>query len=409
MKSAGALTVADGAVIFASFASSQKYAIGTVIQNVLAGTGTPTQSGKITLVTQNQLNIPRYSWSAAWDGANVDLVLNAYDGALPTQTLRTLLPGRAAVLGLMHQRFALLNAAMDYDCAQFDKYGVCLSIQARATGFGAQSTGAGAFNIALRLAEKFRIGAFIDYQVNVNSRAIGGYAFDSVEAQDNRPTFGGYAGYSETGYTGQALEKGLQLVVSGGLNFGKVAVARAMTTDAMGYLDAQPGSGRANLDAYYVRGMAGYGIDVAPTLRLMPFVGLRYTDVTRGAYAEGYTQLVTQPLAYDAFYERLITGFGGAQLATMLTPALGARVGLGAEVDFKRSANAYSGASAIAGLEVFSLDHGGAWNGARPAATAGAFYRIAPNQKLFLDGAAGQQAWSSRGYASGMLGYQAAF
>jgi hypothetical protein len=197
--------------------------------------------------------------------------------------------------------------------------------------------------------------------------------------------------------------------VSGGLNFGKVAVTRAMTTDAMGYLDAQPGSGRANLDAWFVRGMAGYGVDVAENLRLMPFVGLRYTDVTRGAYVEGYTQLVTQPLAYNAFYERLITGFGGAQLATMLTPALGARVGLGAEVDFRRLANAYSGLSMIDGLSTFGLDHGGAWNGARPTATAGAFYKLAPNQKLFLEGAAGQQAWSSRGYASGAVGYQAAF
>jgi len=88
---------------------------------------------------------------------------------------------------------------------------------------------------------------------------------------------------------------------------------------------------------------------------------------------------------------------------------MGMRAGLGVEVDFNRSANNYSGVSQIPGLSVFSLAHGGSWNGARPAANGGVFYNIAPNHRIFLNGAAGQQAYTSRGYASGMLGYQAAF
>jgi autotransporter-associated beta strand protein len=409
LKSAQALNVADGAVLLAAFASSEKYADGTVVQDVLQGTGTPTKAGKITLFAQNQLNIPRYRWEAVWDGSNVDLVLSRYDGALSLPTLQTANQNRNAVLGFMHQRFALLNAVMEYDCAQFDKFGFCLSVQARATGFGLQSTGAGAFNMAYRFADKFRIGGFVDYQATYNSASVGGYTPESVYAYDNRPTFGGYAGFSETGYTGAPLQKGMQLFVSGGVNAGRVSVTRAMLTDAMGYLDAQPGSGTARLDAYFVRGVAGYGLDVGDGLRVMPYVGLRYTDVTRGGYVEGLNLLVTQPLAYESFYERLITGFSGAQFAAMLTPAMGMRAGLGVEVDFNRSANNYSGVSQIPGLSVFSLAHGGSWNGARPAANGGVFYNIAPNHRIFLNGAAGQQAYTSRGYASGMLGYQAAF
>jgi hypothetical protein len=379
------------------------------VQDVLQGSGTPTKAGKITLVTQGQPIDSRYYWSAVWDGANVDLVLSAYEGARPAETVRTVNLNRSLSLGLMHQRYAMLRVVMDYDCAQFDKHGVCLSMQARATGFGAQTTGSGVFNIAYRFADKFRIGAFIDYQASENSPYVTGLLFERAQAHDNRPTFGGYAGYSESGYSQQALNTGLQLFVSGGLNPGKITMTRAMLTDAMGYVDAQPGSGTARLDTWFVKGMAGYGVDISPNVRFMPYAGLRYTDVTRGGYVESYTALVTQPLAYDPYYERLITGFAGAQLSTMATPRLGAHVGLGAEVDFKRSASAFSGASAIPGMPVFGLDHGGVWNGARPAANAGAFYIVAPNQRIFLNGATGQQAFSSRGFASGMLGYLVAF
>jgi len=57
----------------------------------------------------------------------------------------------------------------------------------------------------------------------------------------------------------------------------------------------------------------------------------------------------------------------------------------------------------------FSFDHGDMWNGLRPTANAGAYYDIAPNQRISVNGFAGQQAWTSRSYATGLLGYQIAF
>jgi hypothetical protein len=93
----------------------------------------------------------------------------------------------------------------------------------------------------------------------------------------------------------------------------------------------------------------------------------------------------------------------------MLTGSLGAVVGLGAEADITRDASNLTAQSLIPGLPVLSLVHGGAWNALRPNATAGAFYNLSATQRLFLNGGVGQQAWTTRTFASGALGYQMAF
>jgi hypothetical protein len=87
-------------------------------------------------------------------------------------------------------------------------------------------------------------------------------------------------------------------------------------------------------------------------------------------------------------------------------------LGLGAETDFSRSANSFSGYSPIqlqANNLPFGFGHGGNWNGLRPTGMGGAYYDFAPNQRLMLNGFAGEQAWSSRGYLTGLAGYQVAF
>jgi hypothetical protein len=404
LMSTAALDIADGAIIFAAFGSSQKYARGTIVQDVLSGAGPAARAGKITVQAQGQPVDDRYSWNAVWDGSNVDLVVDVYDGARSRPSLSSISQAKTPVLGLMHQRYAMLNAAMAYDCPRFDTYGLCVSMQARATGFGDQTTGAGALDIAWRVTDRVRIGAFLDYQAAGNDAFIGGFPLAEVHANDNSATFGGYAGYRSG-----VADRGLELFLSGGVNPGRATITRRMSMDANGFVDAQPGTGSASLDAWFVRAMARYGIALSDRLTLSPYGGVRYTDVTRGAYVESANHIVTQPLAYDAYYERLVTAFGGVELKSMLTGSLGAFVALGVEKDIRRHANNFVGQSVIPGLTLFSLDHGGSWNGLRPSATIGAFYDISPRHRLSMSGSAGQQAWTTRAFATGALGYQMAF
>ncbi len=290
---------------------------------------------------------------------------------------------------------------------------------ARATGFGSQATGAGVFNIAYRPTNQLHIGAYIDYQAAAgNPSYVNGAPIaatlspGSVRYGYDNPTFGGYAGFSQSGYSGNLVNTGLQVFVSGAYNPGKVTVTRALIMNPdLPFVDSQPGSGDASLNSSIIRGMLGYGIPLTDKATLMPYAGLRFTDVTRGGYMEAFNAIVTQPLAYNSYYERLFTGFGGAMLNGRITDNFGTLIGLGLETDLTRYANSFSGYSpnAIQDLTIFGFEHGGSWNGLRPTANAGAYYDIAGNQRISLNGFAGQQAWTSRTYATGLLGYQMSF
>ena len=427
------ITIASGAIVTPVLNPALRLNPGDVIPAVIKGqlNAPPTNIGTVEV---NNLS-ERYNLLARAGGgnlqnvdlylpANTDGVLHAYDtpgtyyGALQEQTLATVSAVQAPTLGVLHQRYAVLNAVTEYDCNRFDKYNFCISAQARATGFGTQATGAGVFNIAYRPLPQIHIGAFIDYQAAAGNPASSGSPIavtlnnGGVQYGYDNPTFGGYAGFSQSGYSGNLINTGLQVMVSGAYNPGKVSVTRALIMNPyLPFVDAQPGSGNASLNSSVIRGMVGYGIALTDRATLMPYGGIRFTDVTRGAYMENYSTIVLQPLMYNSFYERLLTGFGGAMLNGKITDRFGAIIGLGVESDFTRYANSFSGYSPIAieNMSSFSFDHGGTWNGLRPTANAGAYYEVAPNQRISVNGFAGQQAWTSRTYATGLLGYQIAF
>lgn len=135
---------------------------------------------------------------------------------------------RNAVEGLMHQRYAVLNSVMQYDCKKFDAHGFCISFQARSTGFGTQATGAGVLNASYRVTDQVRIGAYLDYQVAAGNPYSTTAITGGVQAGYDNPTFGGYVGYSGGGYGSRPGYTGLQLKVSGGYNPGKVSVTRGL-------------------------------------------------------------------------------------------------------------------------------------------------------------------------------------
>jgi hypothetical protein len=382
----------------------------------MKGTAAPFQ-GQINVLT----NTPRYTMNAVWNGNQVDLrVSDPYLGALTSQTLYSVSSVQGPTLNALHQRYAVLNAVMEYDCNRFDKYNFCISAQARSTGFGTQATGAGVFNIAYRPNAETRMGAYLDYQAAAGNPTTYGpstagtiYTGGVNYGYDNA-TFGGYLGYSQSGYSGRIINTGVQAFVSGGYNPGKIQTTRALTLDSYGadFADSQPGSGSATLNAYFARGLLGYGYALTDKATLMPYLGIRYTDVSRGGYMEGFNALVTQPLVFNSYYEHLVTGFGGMMLNGQLTDQFGVTAGLGAELDFSRAAASFSGYSPLAiqgSIMAFGFQHGGSWNGFRPTGTVGAYYDVMPNHRVSLNGYAGQQAWSSRTFTTGLLGYQIAF
>lgn len=330
--------------------------------------------------------------TGAWD------LIFGYMGVSIKNTTTSFYSNQQSINSFLHQRYAVMAVVLNYDCSTFDKYGVCISFQSRATGFGNQSTGAGVLTASHKITEKIHAGVFLDYQVNQD--LPGGLSFSpgGVQSGYNNATFGGFAGYYAN-----PDRTGLQAKISGAYNPGKVTVTRPLLENT------EAGMGAAGLNASGVYGELGWGIGLAGNITIMPFVGMREIDVTRNAYNESYNVAVQYPVSYASYYERVITSIVGSQIRTAITDRLSFQAGVWAELDIRRSANSYSGWTTISGLETFALAHGGAQNRLRPAGYAGTSYEINRRQRITANIVLREQAFSDRTNVTGLVGYQISF
>ena len=299
----------------------------------------------------------------------------------------------------MQQRYAVMTTVLDYDCAKFDKYGICLSFEARGVGFGAMNTGAGVIKASYRLMDKVHAGVFLDYQAGGADPSLPSITNGSVQFGYDNATFGGFVGYNTLmGHTG------FEARVTGAYNPGKVNIQRALL------VANEAGGGLAGLNASGVYGQVGYGFPIVEGVVITPFLGIRYTDVTRNAYTEQANTLVLYPIGYNNFTQSVVTGLGGGRINGKIIDKLGYEIGGGIEGDYSRSLNAFSGYSYINYVGEFSLPNSdAAWNAIRPFGLAGLTYDITPNQRLTANTTVREQPYSTRSYMSGLVGYQVSF
>lgn len=120
-----------------------------------------------------------------------------------TTNTQTAARANATVLrGVMDRRLSGLASMTNYDCSNFDKLGVCLSFQSRYSNFESFNEGAGVLTAAYRLADSFRLGAFVDYRAGEKEPT-------NIKFSNDLPTFGAFVGYSQhrdgTGLQGKVL------------------------------------------------------------------------------------------------------------------------------------------------------------------------------------------------------------
>jgi len=314
---------------------------------------------------------------------------NAVDAA---NTLVALTANGYQVRNALTQRASAITNTMDYDCRDFSTKNICISFQARYTGFDSMSDGAGVLTATYRIDPNLRIGAFID------QRAVQGKK-TGIDYSGDIPTVGAFLGYTQ-----QPNGTGLQakLAVSG--NTGKITATRDASLTS-----TEAGSGKSSLNSWAVGGELGWGMMVGNSTLATPYIGLRYTDVTRGSYTEATTTDVTSPLSYASNYQRQTTATTGMRFAGQLTDVIGYQVGIGGEYDVGRSANHYSGTSSITGLETFSVNTNTTINRIRANASAGLSYAIDKSQKLITSVSVRQQAYSSQPSVTATAGYQISF
>ena len=307
-------------------------------------------------------------------------------------TLAALTANGYQVRDALTQRAAAITNAMDYDCRDFSAQNMCMSFQARYTGFDSMSDGAGVLTAAYRLDPNVRIGAFID------QRAVQGKK-TGIDYSGDMPTVGAFLGYTQhpdgTGLQGK-------LALAG--NTGKITATRDASL-----ANTEAGSGKSNLNSWAVGGEVGWGMILGNKVLTTPYLGMRYTDVTRAAYTENTTSDVTSPLSYAGYYQRQTTVTAGVRFAGLLTDVIGYQIGIGGDYDVGRSANHYSGTSAISGLETFSVNTNTTTNRVRANAAAGLSYAIDKTQKLTTSISVRQQAYSTQPSVTAMAGYQISF
>ena len=303
-----------------------------------------------------------------------------------------------ATNSVFSERRAVLTAAMQYDCDRFDVRGICVDLAGRVTDEDGEVTGAAVVNAAVRLAEDFRLGFYLDQQLGQSGQSLH-YATARIQQDYNTPLLGAYLGYkaNEDG-------TGLQARISGGYQTGRLDIRRG----EMKY--SEEGQDETDIAAWYGFGTLGYGFSLGNSLLLTPYAGVQYTDVTRDGYGEDWAAVTKYPLSYDSYHERAFTVQAGLEVSGMFTGETGFEAALGLEYDVDRSANDFSGTSPIPGFESFSFEHDEEDAAKlRPTGMMSLFHDLTPTQRITGTIIAGQDAWSENFQGSALVAYRFSF
>ena len=398
----------SGNLIMAGAASGfQKLAVngpaslaGTLTLNTTAGTYSV---GRYTVLTAtggvsgsfNTLGTNLSNYTAlhyVLDSNANSVFLDLFTGLSSKNTLLSIKNSAAQTVSALSQRTAETTNTMNYDCRDFSSKDMCVSFQARYTGFDGMHDGAGVLIAATRFDPHFRVGAFVD-QTALKASKTG------IASSNQMPLFGGFIGFTQNAdYTGFQSK----VAVSG--STGKLTTTR---DQSLAYTEA--GSGKSTVASMAAGTQIGWGFDVGQKTYFTPILGLRYANTQRDPFTETSSSAVTEPVTYARFGQRQLTGTMGVALSGTVTQAFGYQFGLGGEYDIKPYGKNFSGASTISGLETFSFNPNQTVNRLRPTMNLGLSYAIDPNQKLVGSVALRGQAYSAEPSLSTMAGYQISF
>ncbi len=299
---------------------------------------------------------------------------------------------RSVVQRVLANATASLINAMDYDCTTFNANGGCMSFQVRASSLDKAAAAAGVYTGAYRISPNLRVGMFVDYQFD-SGNATG------LHTSSRTPVMGAFMGFSS-----EADGTGLQAKLSFAYSYAKANIAREAI-----FAETEPGQGASNVTGSAVALRLGWAMKVDPTMIVTPYVGIRRTEAARGGYTEDSNSLVTLPVTYNAYIQRLTTASLGLRVTDQLTDTVSYMASVAAEYDVMRPSARFSGSSGIAGLDSFSMASAG--NGARlhPVGMAGLAVALDGNQRLISSVTVRGNAYSTQPAATAMAGYELKF
>ena len=266
------------------------------------------------------------------------------------------------------QNSVLVNS-LSYDCNVFGANAVCVSAGGRNTVVSPANdlNNTSAILIAgYRINPKYRVGAFVDENLSVNNPG------STVSLGNNTPLIGVFGVWDEHLYGADAEVK-----ISAAYGQKNVAVTRTVVGTS------ESGSGGSNLNSQGAQAEIKFGFEVAQSVLVSPYIGIRYTQNNIGGYREIGSASVTAPLTYGAINTNAVTALAGVGGSYRFTPQATVFVSAGVDGDINNGNGAYS-ATGVSGLNPIYFNTSPVKT--RPTAMLGAYYDVEKNQRLGIAG-----------------------
>ena len=180
-------------------------------------------------------------------------------------------------------------------------------------------------------------------------------------------------------------------------------VTRAELTDT----EAGSGTTRFNGQGYQLR--ASYVHPLTPATSVVPYVGLRYTRVSAGAYTENTTDEVTAPLSYSAMTQNTLSAIGGVGVKSLLAEKLTGTASVGLQHNLDYDMDDYRGTSDITDLETFSVGMSAGKRSSMLTASAGLSYDLSKKERLSFNVLWQQQPFDNTATTTALATYSVGF
>ena len=333
-----------------------------------------------------------YSYSLVADAILADSwdLLTYLSGPSTADTQASLVNTSSALQSSITLQNTVLVNGFTYDCAVFDKNGICLSAGGRNTTVSAGSINntSGLLIGSYRLdANNSRVGLSLDQ--NFSTSMPGG----TIKQSNNTPMVGVFGVWQENLDT-----TGWQAKVSAGMGQKDTTIQRTIVGTS------EPGVGSATMISQGAQAMGKYGFAVVDDVLVLPYAGVRYTRNNMGGYTEATSSAVTAPLVMAPVKTNSSTALIGVEGRYRVMPDVMTYASAGVERNMSTNYDNYVATnSSIGALTPVSMNPNMVKT--RPTASLGAYYDVEKNQRLGVTGIYRQEMYQAVGTTTVMATY----
>ena len=362
--------IAPGSVI-----TSKKYV------SVFSGIGSINLSNTTGTYGGSSWNLSQEGLTGIWD-----LLL----GPSTADTQASLVNTSSALQSSITLQNTVLVNGFTYDCAVFDKNGICVSAGGRNTTVSAGSINntSGLLIGSYRLdANNSRVGLSLDQ--NFSTSMPGG----TIKQSNNTPMVGVFGVWQENLDT-----TGWQAKLSAGMGQKDTTIQRTVVGTS------EPGVGSATMISQGAQAMGKYGFAVMDDVLILPYAGVRYTRNNMGGYTEATSSSVTAPLTMNKVNTNSSAALIGVEGKYKVMPDVTVLASGGVERNMSTNYDNYVATSpSITGLTPISMNPNMVRT--RPTASLGAYYDVQKNQRLGINAIYRQEIYQAVGTTTVMATY----